>query len=100
LAQIGGHQCRPNGLIPAVFPARRSYRCPDGAPAVIIGLSRERGEKHGEIEAKHGGYFCGLLKRKGGSPSLIASSGSGFMPGFLRWTPIDGVEDAAVNGVF
>lgn len=28
LAQIGGHQCHPNGLIPAVFPARRSYRCP------------------------------------------------------------------------
>jgi hypothetical protein len=52
LAQIGGHQCRPNGLIPAVFPARRSYRCPDGAPAVIIGLSRERGEKPGEIEAE------------------------------------------------
>jgi hypothetical protein len=52
LAQIGGHQCRPNGLIPAVFPARRSYRCLDGAPAVIIGLSRERGEKPGEIEAE------------------------------------------------
>ena len=51
LAQIGGHQCRPNGLIPAVFPARRSYRCLDGSPAVIIGLSRERGEKPGEIEA-------------------------------------------------
>jgi hypothetical protein len=66
LAQIGGHQCRPNGLIPAVFPARRSYRCLDGAPAVIIDLSRERGEKPCEIEAKHGVPWRPARKRTQG----------------------------------
>jgi hypothetical protein len=78
LAQIGGHQCRPNGLIPAVFPARRSYRCPDGAPAVIIGLSRERGEKPGEIEAE---TRCPLATR--------AQTNSGFaLWRCLRWLAI------------
>jgi hypothetical protein len=48
LAQIGGHQCRPTAC------SRRGGRIAvlTRAPAVIIGLSRERGEKPSEIEAE------------------------------------------------
>jgi hypothetical protein len=74
LAQIGGHQCRPTAC------SRRGGRIAvlTRAPAVIIGLSRERGEKPSEIEAE---TRCPLATR--------AQTNSGFaLWRCLRWLAI------------